>query len=425
MIYSFPINGIRHHAFKGKLEELYEIAQGKRVTLSVEHENVVEADAVICFLGCRHLGYVRTGSDHDCALSVLMSSGKRSIIGKVTRVDRVNRVVWVDVCHDRNVVCTPHAREGVLDSWSYDGPLLPESTEVTLLHSMIDSLEQLVELHEPCDGDMVSYLDTIHEHCWRDISVELRCQMERVLSLATALKDEVEGYGDVANRLQYILDWMGSPENRRRQAEWILNMAESSSIRIVKAALGKGAVDAARLLPTSLTEMFLADGELLMGRMCYMRMNYSVIRGAMTLLTLNLLLACEAQEIDLGAVRNRWTVAWNRKEAELAVSGAEEVDADGAVTPDMEPEVLFSQEAMVLWEKLQKVNLIDGDFQPNVSMRKATIIASIMGDRLGLAPLWEPFETLWKVKNLANSYSQAQLGKYYSELTKTVRNAIK
>ena len=109
----------------------------------------------------------------------------------------------------------------------------------------------------------------------------------------------------------------------------------------------------------------------------------------------------------------------------MAVSGAEEVDADGAVTPDMEPEVLFSQEAMVLWEKLQKVNLIDGDFQPNVSMRKATVIASIMGDRLGLAPLWEPFETLWKVKNLANSYSQAQLGKYYSELTKTVRNAIK
>lgn len=90
-----------------------------------------------------------------------------------------------------------------------------------------------------------------------------------------------------------------------------------------------------------------------------------------------------------------------------------------------EPAVLFTPEAMKLWEKLQEAEMIDEDFQPMLSMRKASVIASVMGGRLGLSPLWEPFETLWDAKNLANSYSQAQLGKYYGDLTKDIRNALK
>ena len=45
--YRFPINGIRHHDFKGRLDELYELAPGKRMSISVEHDNVGEVDAAI------------------------------------------------------------------------------------------------------------------------------------------------------------------------------------------------------------------------------------------------------------------------------------------------------------------------------------------------------------------------------------------
>ena len=94
-------------------------------------------------------------------------------------------------------------------------------------------------------------------------------------------------------------------------------------------------------------------------------------------------------------------------------------------TAQREPTVLFTEEAMVLWRKLQDAEMIDEDFQPMLSMRKASVIASVMGGRLGLSPLWEPFETLWDAKNLANSYSQAQLGKYYGDLMIDIKNVLK
>lgn len=155
-IYRFPITGIRHHAFKGRLDELYECAPGKRVTMSIEPENEAEPDAVICLLGCEHLGYVRSGNDHDAALKLLETSGKRSIIGKVVEVDRDNRVVWVEADAPAPTDDTrPRHKGNLLETWKYDGPLLPDPTELTLLHSVADTPTLFAQITQPLDQPFI------------------------------------------------------------------------------------------------------------------------------------------------------------------------------------------------------------------------------------------------------------------------------
>lgn len=101
----------------------------------------------------------------------------------------------------------------------------------------------------------------------------------------------------------------------------------------------------------------------------------------------------------------------------------DEESVETAVEPE-DKGPLFTPEAMVLWGKLQKAGLVDKDLQPMVSMRKASIIAAIMGELLDITPLWAPFEELWKMKSLNNSYSQAKLQKYYSSFYKDTRKIL-
>lgn len=86
----------------------------------------------------------------------------------------------------------------------------------------------------------------------------------------------------------------------------------------------------------------------------------------------------------------------------------------------------LTEEAMCLWAKAQRANLADEHFQPTMeSMRRASILARIMGEKLNLSPLWEPFEELWKVENLDNSNSQAVNANYYPTVVQMVENALK
>lgn len=54
------INGLRHHDFKGRLDELYKLAPGRRMAISIEHDNPKETDAVIVYWGKELVGYVRS-----------------------------------------------------------------------------------------------------------------------------------------------------------------------------------------------------------------------------------------------------------------------------------------------------------------------------------------------------------------------------
>ena len=312
MALRLPINGIRHHAFKGRLEELYRLAPGKRVTLSVEHENEVERDAVICFLGQEHLGYVRTGHDHDVALQMVESSGRRSVLGRIVELDKVGRIIWVEVEAHAVIDCPKACTGNLLESWHYEGPLLPEEREVTLLHSMMDTLEMLVEAGTPWDLEMQQYLESIEEHGWRDMSMEFRLQLEHTLKLMTE-SESMEGYGKAANQLQYFIDHMGSPETRKQQANWLLGMVHSTEMKRIRTAFGEQVEEVVRLLPENFINLFLTDGELLMGRLWYLRQGYTNIRGLMTLLALGVFMKEENQEIVPHQIPRDWIVAWAQR----------------------------------------------------------------------------------------------------------------
>lgn len=331
MIFRFPIIGIRHHDFKGRLNELYELAPGKRVTMSIEHENPVETDAVICFLGGEHLGYVRTGEDHDRALGVLKSLGRRSVIGKVTDVDRECRIIWMETRSDTAVSVERQAHPAFLDSLRYDGPMIPMPKGMVQLHSMIDTLEMLVEDREPWDEEMETYLDAVMELGWMDISVEFRSQLEHTLHMLT-MADDMEGYREAACRLQYFIDFMGSPETRQRQARWLLETARGEEMKRVRMAYGERASEVVRMLPEVFVDMFLNDGEMLMARLWYLRQSGTTVRGILTLIALSIILKEETQEISLTDIPREWIIAWaRRRENEKKADVVHQLIADFAL----------------------------------------------------------------------------------------------
>lgn len=88
-----------------------------------------------------------------------------------------------------------------------------------------------------------------------------------------------------------------------------------------------------------------------------------------------------------------------------------------------EPKVLFTGKAVELWEKLRAAGYVDDDYMPiyaKCSQKKFAVIASVMGEILGMEPLWKPFEELWGIRNLTNKYSQAQIAGYYAGFRKGV-----
>ena len=71
------------------------------------------------------------------------------------------------------------------------------------------------------------------------------------------------------------------------------------------------------------------------------------------------------------------------------------------------PDVLSTEEAMVLWEKAQAAGWIDGNYQPLISRTQAALLADAMAERLGIREKWKVFETLWNRKNMYNDYYRA------------------
>ncbi len=77
------------------------------------------------------------------------------------------------------------------------------------------------------------------------------------------------------------------------------------------------------------------------------------------------------------------------------------------------PDVLATNEAMVLWKKAQAAGWIDANYQPLISRTQAALLADAMAERLGIREKWKLFETLWNRKNMYKDYYQAVEQKQY------------
>jgi hypothetical protein len=71
------------------------------------------------------------------------------------------------------------------------------------------------------------------------------------------------------------------------------------------------------------------------------------------------------------------------------------------------PEVLATEEAMVLWQKVKRAGYVDEDYQPLLSRTQAALLADAMAERLGIREKWKVFEGLWNRKNMYRDYYKA------------------
>ena len=71
------------------------------------------------------------------------------------------------------------------------------------------------------------------------------------------------------------------------------------------------------------------------------------------------------------------------------------------------PEVLATDEAMILWQKAQQAGYVDDHYQPILSRTQAALLADAMAQRLGIREKWKLFEAFWHRKNMRNDYNDA------------------
>lgn len=73
---------------------------------------------------------------------------------------------------------------------------------------------------------------------------------------------------------------------------------------------------------------------------------------------------------------------------------------DGGVPP-----CLDTPEARELWRKAQAAGWVDEQLQPRLSRSDAALLAGRMADLLGIEG-WQPFEQLWKRRNMRVDFSK-------------------
>ncbi len=317
--YRFPINGLRHHDYGDRLDELYELAPGRRMSISIEHDNPAEPDAVTAYLGKDLVGYVRSGPCRECACSLIKASGRGAMMGKVVDADRTKRWLWLEVASQCQNPQAAETTPTVLNGWSFDGELLPCDEAELRLHALICNLETTLEGQEPWDDDMEMWLEYVEQNLWRDISQETYFQITRLLDLAKDGGKARPEYGQKADRLKMAIDAMGSPKARLAQAAQVVQKAKSKDMDILLLRYGDTAKEIIQKLPKTLAALFLKDGELFMAKLWYLHRPHRQIQAVKTLLAMQVRLLQDGDGAKLQpSIPLAWIVAWAERQKDKA-----------------------------------------------------------------------------------------------------------
>ena len=71
------------------------------------------------------------------------------------------------------------------------------------------------------------------------------------------------------------------------------------------------------------------------------------------------------------------------------------------------PVVLSTNEAMALWERVQKAGYVDDNYLPLISRTQSALLADAMAERLGIKEKWRVFEAFWNRKYMRSDYNLA------------------
>lgn len=103
---------------------------------------------------------------------------------------------------------------------------------------------------------------------------------------------------------------------------------------------------------------------------------------------------------------------------------AEQPTAEDTILPAL-PDVLSTEEAMAVWEKVQAAGYVNDNYQPMISRTQSALLANAMAERLGIHDKWKVFETLWNRKNMYRDYYKAlnllQSLDFQDEIKRTLR----
>lgn len=317
--YRFHVVGIRHHDYAGKLDELYEKAEGKSMTMYIEEENLMEENAVRVYMASKFVGYVRTGAERMLAVE-LLRDGRLSVMGKVVEIDREYRMITIEVDTDVVSECKGRERGRKLRNWKYYGEKLLLTDEEITLKAMLNNLQMSLEQQEEWNDNMTQYLDFIEQNFWRDVSRESQHQLVVIEQLLTANCDVMLKYKEAAQRVAYILTDVNSPEARQRLVDLMKEQAKSKQV----AFMIKDADDANKKvnkIPYTLRRLYDNNPQEYVGRLRYMRYPYSQIRQLQTLMVIRIAL-CSKNEymvddtynilVENEGILDKLTIAINR-----------------------------------------------------------------------------------------------------------------
>ena len=80
---------------------------------------------------------------------------------------------------------------------------------------------------------------------------------------------------------------------------------------------------------------------------------------------------------------------------------------EGRIEGSAMPDVLCTEAAMELWQKVLKAGYVDDRYQPAISRTQSAILADEMAMRLSIKDKWKAFETLWNRRNMYRDYHDA------------------
>lgn len=409
-----------------EMEQIAEFERTKpRLKVIYEHSNPADPEAMLVMRGRTKVGYIN--ADDKRWLAPLMEKSRRGVMIDFDYVvppsEGESAVLKYRVTVDESAI-RPRLPKTDWEAWRYTFAQLDTTDSMDLLDSAFCEFMAIMEGADDAAMTLEECVEMICEHCRYDLSCETSerldaCCFALESKAQIAMLERLEAASTHRRGRRGVEEWREwfAALVRSKRADRLLKMYKNELRRrtgVSRVTRQQMAVDLLALeqtlylLPDHL-DLYVDDPAQLMHMAFY--------RHITDVKQLELLSALVLREL--------------LREATASLAITETVDErtvctlEGSQVVQREPAALFTPEAMELWQRLQEAGLVDEDYQPLMSMRKASIIASLMGSRLGLVPLWRPFEELWGAKDLSNAFSQAQMGKYYSDLVKSVNKALK
>lgn len=408
-----------------EMEQIAEFECTKpRLKVIYEHSNPADPEAMLVMRGRTKVGYIN--ADDKRWLTPLMEKSRRGVMIDFDHVvrhpDGESAVLKYRVTVDEDAI-RPRLASTDWDSWRYPFAQLDTTESMDALDYAFEELLGIIEGADDAAMSLEECVDMLCENCRYDLSCETS---ERLDACCFAL--ESQGQLALLDRLEATSTHRRGRRGVEEWRTWFNALVHSSRAKRlvqlykneVRIRLGVNRVTRQQMSLDLLAleqALFALPGQLFL----YIDdpaqlMHMAFYRHIPEVKQLELLSALVLREL-LKEATYEVAIADTEDETSTCIFNSPQV-------PVREPAALFTPEAMELWRKLQEADLVDEDFQPKMSMRKASIVASLMGSRLGLVPLWKPFEELWEVKELSNTFSHAQIGKYYGDMTKSVNKAL-